>query len=93
MTDFTHIMTLEGQGVLRFSFTCIRSTQKKKVHVSVLTNGPQCYHFGMEEIDSSWKIVNAPKPPDWILKLEPVLQQIIEKNTTQSRAEKILKVA
>lgn len=91
MSDFTHIVNVEGQGFLHFTFNCINSIQKRKFHVSVLTREPLCYHFVMEETYRTWKLIAAPRPPEWIIKLEPVLQDIIKKNTT--RPGSILKIA
>lgn len=78
MLEFTQTLLIEDKGYLHFTFNSINSPQKQKFHVTVLTRGPQCHHFNMEENSGHWKIVAAPKPPDWILGLEPKLGLIIQ---------------
>lgn len=78
MSDFTHVLYLEDQGFLHFTFNSILFSGKKKFQVTVLTRGPQCHHFSMEQKNGRWKIVAAPKPPDRIMALEKTLGLVID---------------
>ena len=56
-------------GVLEFHFDRISTTENIKYHVSVVVEG-NAYHFTMQPDSDHWKIVSAPLPPEWIVKLE-----------------------
>ena len=60
-----------------FFFTKIYTIQCVRYHVSVIDIEDRGYAFTMELRELEWKIVNAPKVPDWILNAEKQLQEII----------------
>ena len=77
MLFFTRVLHVEGKGYLHFTFHCIISPHKKRYHAVVLTTSPQCFHFNLEERNDQWRIMEAPRPPEWILQLEDKLAQTI----------------
>ena len=83
MLYFTRVLHDEEQGYLHFSFSCILSLQKKKYQVSVQPRGPRRYHFVMEEKYGRWRITSAPLPPQWIFRMEALLEQVIHDSEKQ----------
>jgi hypothetical protein len=77
MLHFTKVLHVEDHGFLYFSFKCTHSQDNNKCQVQVWTEGEQCHHFVMEERHNNWKIVQAPLPPQWILKMESQLETVI----------------
>jgi hypothetical protein len=80
MQTFTQVLKTEEENFLHFTFDCIVTPHLRKCQISVLTRGPQKYQFVMEEKYDCWKILQSPKPPEWILALESRLEEIIQKN-------------
>lgn len=78
MADFTR-KAKSAEGLLVFTFNRIYTVKGTIYFVSV-TGQDRRHHFHMEERSGSWKIVEAPKPPDWLLQLEKELGETISQN-------------
>jgi hypothetical protein len=64
-------------GIYLFSFQKIFTSKEDKYFVSVMDKSLNPYFFNMVKIDESWRIVNAPEVPRWILEVETELSGII----------------
>lgn len=78
MFDF-RITVETAEGSVVFSFVRIYSTKGVNYFVSATGSGIR-YHFHMEQKDGHWKIIPAPKPPDFILRCEEQLAQVIKEH-------------
>jgi hypothetical protein len=76
MPNFSKQIASEN-GLFQFFFDRISTTNGIKYHVSVRVEKNTSCHFTMEPKDGRWKIVSAPLPPSWILKLEDELSKEI----------------
>jgi hypothetical protein len=77
MLHFSKVLHVENRGFLYFSFKCTNSPENKKCVVQVWTESAQCHDFLMEEKNGSWKMVQTPLPPQWIVQLEAQLETVI----------------
>ena len=80
MQTFSKCVTVEPRFDPKFHFTKIFSTQGVRFHVSVIDMEDHPYSFDMVLKNLEWKIVNAPKVPDWIISVEKKLREIILEN-------------
>jgi hypothetical protein len=64
----------------RFQFSKINMPNGKKYFVDATTGDDKKYSFVMEQNNSEWRIVNAPKVPEVILNIENELSTIIKEN-------------
>lgn len=58
---------------LEFSFKRIHTPNGLRYYVSVIDTNGEVFSFNMKEDTGRWKIINAPKVPDWIIELEKQL--------------------
>ena len=81
MKDFTSFVHLPNGIRVEFIFSALRSPSGNSYFVSVVENNNQPFLFTMrEESEKSWKIIDAPKVPSWILAVEGELERAILKN-------------
>jgi hypothetical protein len=78
MADFTKSFATTD-GPASFSFHRIY-TAKGIIYFISATGRSFRHFFHMEEREGSWKIVKAPKPPDWLLTYEKQLATVILTN-------------
>lgn len=74
---FTKTISLEPGFQPEFFFNRIFTAGGIRFHVSVIDKTGALCHFDMIENGRKWRIVNAPQPPEWIMKLENTLDRII----------------
>ena len=74
---FTKKLAIKTDFTPEFFFSRIYTAAGIHFHVSVIDQLGQFCHFTMNEKNGSWRIVNAPKPPDWIIDTETALDEII----------------
>jgi hypothetical protein len=81
MKDFSKPIPVEWDFIPEFLFHQLhRTSALQKYHVSVLDENGQSISFNMEEAYTrGWKIIHAPKVPDWIANLEKQLEEAILK--------------
>jgi hypothetical protein len=79
MNDFVKKIKADWNFVAEFFFHKVHTTSgRRRYHISVKDRGGSAYFFNMgQKEDGSWKIVDAPKVPDWIMELESQLQNAI----------------
>jgi hypothetical protein len=84
MKDFTKFIPI-GNGIgAQFIFSVLPSPSGTGYFVSVVESDGQSYMFTMrEERDESWKIVDAPKLPSWIIAVEAELERAILENADE----------
>lgn len=80
MQNFTKRILVEEGFSPEFFFNPIYTVNGVSYHISVLDKNKQSVFFTMQEKKSAWKIVNAPRPPEWIIKLEKELGDAIFEN-------------
>ena len=68
-----------SQGYLTFYFNRIFTADGVRYHVSVLGNNKKSLMFNMEEKEGRWYLVNPSNCPDWLVNVEPLLSDKIEK--------------
>ena len=84
MKDFTRFIPIHIRMTAEFVFSALRSNSGNSYFVSVVETDDQSYMFTMrEERDKSWKIVDAPKLPSWIIAIQARLQSAILENTDE----------
>lgn len=81
MASFIKQINCQGQ-LLEFSFIEIRTPTVSKYFVMV-DDSTREYHFSIENIDGILKINGAPKVPQWIYDLEPLLLKAIDENSNE----------
>ena len=79
MQTFSKRVQIEAGFDAAFFFTKIYAPNGIRFHVSVSDKEDfeNYLNFNMECKDLEWKIVDAPKVPDWIMGVEKQLQEII----------------
>lgn len=82
MKDFSKKIKADWNFFAEFFFHQLHTvTGQQRWHVSVKDIQGHSIFFNMEQrSNGSWKIVNAPKVPDWIMDLETVLNNSILEN-------------
>ena len=55
---------------LDFSFKRLQTPNGLRYHISVNDTNGDVISFNMKEQQDRWKIIDAPKVPDWIMELE-----------------------
>ena len=70
MSEFIKIIYLNETGEMEYLFKLIYTDSDMRCHVSALTWAQHPIHFSMRQQGDSWRIVNAPEPPNWIIKAE-----------------------
>jgi len=86
---FNKQVFLPGIGIVEFCFHSIQTHCKTRYHVLASIEPNLFFHFEMHHKHDSWKILNAPQPPKWIIKLEVELSDIINEHATQTTLPKI----
>ena len=82
MQSFKARIVIEHSFIAEFLFNRIYTANGNHFHVLVKDSAKQSFFFNMElTATGSWKIINAPKLPDWIIKLEKQLETSIIKHT------------
>jgi hypothetical protein len=76
--DFTKRIDI-AEGIAAFTFIRIY-TVRGVIYFVAVTGRSFRHYFHMEERGGSWKIVNAPKPPDWLYNYNEELAEAIIKN-------------
>ena len=80
MENFTkHVLVAQG-FYPEFFFNKIHTATGLRYHVSVKDKENNPYFFDMEEKEGKWKIIDAPKVPDWIMNIEQKLENAIFEN-------------
>lgn len=77
MDIFTKEVQLR-EPLLRVCFTRIAACSGSKYFVEVLAKGGQKYAFDMARNGGSWRVVNAPKVDDFILRMEGQLSHLLQ---------------
>lgn len=81
MSNFSRRILVHQGFCPEFSFNRIYTTRGIGFHVSVVDQHKQSRFFTMEQTSEGWRIVNAPKLPDWIMNIEKKLSESITENT------------
>lgn len=85
MSDFSKKIQVE-EGVLKFDFMRVYTVQGVRYYVAVVDKSGKAHLFQMQEKESQWKIVLAPKAPDWILEIEAQLGEAISENNEPTQS-------
>ena len=70
MPHFTRHIPVAPDFSPVFFFNKIHTANGIRYHVSVIDKGKRSCSFDREEKKGAWKIINAPKIPDWIMNIE-----------------------
>lgn len=81
MSYFIKKLYNEQRGFVDFHFNGFNTICcGTKFHITVAgCKGEHC-HFTMQEAKGGWEIINAPKPPEWILHFENELSRAINEH-------------
>lgn len=77
ITTFTRKIFLEPHFQAEFFFNRIYTAGGIRFHVSVIDKTGELCHFDMMEKWNKWRIIAAPQPPEWVMKLQDTLDKII----------------
>jgi hypothetical protein len=80
MPNFTKRILVRDKFNPEFLFNRIYTVDGVRYHVSVMDADRHVFAFNMEEKYGRWKIINAPKIPDWIMNIEKELEDAIFEN-------------
>ncbi|HWI93069.1 MAG TPA: hypothetical protein VNT20_17450 [Flavisolibacter sp.] len=81
MKDFARFIPLQNGLTAQFVFSALHCSSGCKYFVTVNRTNGQSYMFTMKPLDAkSWKIVDAPKLPEWIMAMESRLEGAILEN-------------
>ena len=75
MADFIKKIETKS-GLVVFSFTRIFTVKGVIYFTGVSGNGFR-ERFHMEEIEGAWKLVQIPRPPEWLFQYEEALSKAI----------------
>ena len=65
---------------MEFSFTRLISVNEIMFYVTVFDKNLKSCLFTMKQIKGEWKIIDAPKVPQWIHDVEKELENAIKEN-------------
>lgn len=78
MKDFARLIPVQNGLTAQFVFSALHSSSGSRYFVTVIGTDEQSYMFTMKpRDDKSWKIIDAPKLPEWIMAIEPKLEEAI----------------
>jgi hypothetical protein len=77
MQNFSKRITIERGFSPEFFFNRMYTVKGIGYHVSIVGRDRQSYFFSMEQTADGWRIVNAPRLPDWIMNIEKKLEEAI----------------
>ena len=77
MRSFIRTIKISNQFNPEFWFEQIQMQRNIGYFVTVKDQEGKEYAFNMKLKDEKWKIVNAPKVPEWIITVEDRLEQAI----------------
>ena len=77
MQSFTRQIDVSPNYSPEFSFNRIATPSAHRYHVSVLDKDGVAQYFNMDLKNDHFKIVDAPKVPDWIMRVEKQLESAI----------------
>ena len=80
MKDFSKEICITNNFCPEFIFNGLHTIAASRYYISVLDDERHSYFFNMEEKGGSWKIIDAPKVPDWIMAIEKKLEDAIFEN-------------
>jgi hypothetical protein len=82
MRDFSKRILVEQNFYPEFLFHVLHAASgKQRYHVSVTDRNKQNVFFAMEKrVGGSWKIIDAPKAPGWIITIEKRIEEAIVEN-------------
>jgi hypothetical protein len=78
MSDFSELILVEPSIRKEFFFHKINMHKTNRYHISTIDQDNRDYSFDMEYNSNRWKIINAPKVPEWIMAIEKRLEEIIK---------------
>ena len=82
MQSFKERILIEHGFTAEFFFNRIYTVSGSRFHIFLKDHNKQSFFFNMDlDISGSWKIINAPKIPNWILDLEKQLETSIIEHT------------
>jgi hypothetical protein len=67
-------------GNLEFTFTGMVTPRGVRYYVSVLDTEDKVCSFSMVVKDGKWRIMHAPLPPQWLMKMESKLSKAIDEH-------------
>jgi hypothetical protein len=77
MQSFTKRIIVEGFS-FQFSFHRMYTVKGINFHISVVDKNNRSRFFNMEQTSKGWRIINAPKLPDWLMMIEKQLGAAID---------------
>ena len=81
MRDFASVIRVHDGFSAQFIFNVLHCSSGCRYFVSVLDGNNESYMFTMEQSQNkSWKIIDAPKLPHWIMETESRLEEVILEN-------------
>ena len=87
MTAFNKEVEVAHVGTLTFTFIPTHTPNGRTYFVSVEDWHGDTFTFTMKPKGNDWKIINAPKVPDWILTTEHALAAVINNHDILDNAE------
>ena len=78
MSDFKRAIPVKGHGRIIFEFIKINKVEHADYFIT-LNVKKENISFRMRKRSENWKIVDAPKVPDWIMDIESQLSDILVK--------------
>lgn len=82
MQSFTRRIDVSLDYSPEFSFNRIATPGPDRYHVSVLDRDGGQQYFNMDLKSDRFRIVDAPKVPEWIMRVEDELERAIVENRT-----------
>lgn len=74
--DFSRSISVDA-STRTFSFHKINSTKGNRYHITTAGEDGQPYSFDMENNYGRWKIIDAPRVPDWVRLYEEKLVSLL----------------
>lgn len=76
MKDFVRHLNLQDFAA-HFSFSRILCPNSLRYHVTARGPAEQHCEFNMQEVGGRWRIIDAPKVPDWVIRGQGELDRVI----------------
>lgn len=78
MPDFSELIFVEPSLSIEFFFHKINMPRANRYHISTRDKEGSYCSFDMEYNSNRWKIIDAPKVPEWVIAVERRLEEIIK---------------
>jgi hypothetical protein len=83
LENFTKLIPIEDGFAAQFFFNKTNAQTGLRCYISVIGKDKRPHFFVMEQAGDSWRISQSIRVPEWVMKVEKELSDVIIENTIQ----------